>query len=167
MHILPPEIALSWISRKIRMTLENISWSISIKECSQTWRESNCWSFCWSPSAFFTFCGSFCWSPMGCASVWANEARQWHQVCIGDPWKQDCKEIAKKLRKVVTTAHPELSFDKLKNIFILMQRFWRFILLSYQEQWLLQVLMTPETHSALPGALKLPCQPRKVYHLLV
>ena len=33
----------SWISRRERMTLENILWSISTKECYQTWRGSNLW----------------------------------------------------------------------------------------------------------------------------
>ena len=30
----------SWISGRDRMTVENISWSISMKECCQTWRWS-------------------------------------------------------------------------------------------------------------------------------
>ena len=31
----------SWISGRVRMTLENISWSISMKECCPPWRGSN------------------------------------------------------------------------------------------------------------------------------
>ena len=43
MHILSPETdnCPSWISRKERMTVENISWSISMKECCRPRRGSN------------------------------------------------------------------------------------------------------------------------------
>ena len=40
MHILSPETdnCPSWISGRERMTVENISWSISAKECCRPWR---------------------------------------------------------------------------------------------------------------------------------
>ena len=43
MHILSPETdnCPSWISRRVRMTAENISWSISTKECCQPRRGLN------------------------------------------------------------------------------------------------------------------------------
>ena len=43
MHILSPETdnCPSWISRRERMTVENISWSISTKECCRPRRGSN------------------------------------------------------------------------------------------------------------------------------
>ena len=42
-HNLLPETdnCLSWISGRERMTVENISWSISMEECCQTWRGLN------------------------------------------------------------------------------------------------------------------------------
>ena len=42
-HILSPETdnCPSWISGRERMTVENISWSISTKECCQSWRGLN------------------------------------------------------------------------------------------------------------------------------
>ena len=42
-HILSPETdnCPSWISGRERMTVENISWSISTKECCRPWRGSN------------------------------------------------------------------------------------------------------------------------------
>ena len=44
-HIHVPETdnCPSWISRRERMTIENISWSISMKECCQTRLGSNSW----------------------------------------------------------------------------------------------------------------------------
>ena len=43
MHILSPEAdnCPSWISGRERMTVENISWSISTKECCRPWRGLN------------------------------------------------------------------------------------------------------------------------------
>ena len=43
MHILSPETdnCPSWISGRERITVENISWSISTKECCRPWRELN------------------------------------------------------------------------------------------------------------------------------
>ena len=45
MHILSPETdnCPSWISRRERMTVENISWSISTKECYRPRRGLNPW----------------------------------------------------------------------------------------------------------------------------
>ena len=44
-HILLPETdnCPSWISGRERMTVENISWSISTKECCRPWRGLNPW----------------------------------------------------------------------------------------------------------------------------
>ena len=45
MHILSPETdnCPSWISGRERMTVENTSWSISMKECCRPWRGLNPW----------------------------------------------------------------------------------------------------------------------------
>ena len=55
----------SWISGRERMTLENISWSISTKECCR-------------PRQGFE--PATAWSPVRCASNWATEASTWDLV---------------------------------------------------------------------------------------
>ena len=66
MHILSPETdnCPSWISGRERMTVENISWSISTKEC------------CRPGGGGFEPATS--WSPVGRASNWATETGQYY-----------------------------------------------------------------------------------------
>ena len=61
LHILSPKTdnCPSWISRRERMTVENISWSISMKECCRPRRGVK-------PTTS--------WSPVGHTSNWATEA---------------------------------------------------------------------------------------------
>ena len=67
-HILSPETdnCPSWISGRERMTVENISWSISTKECCRLWRGLNPRPGLQSDSA----------------SNWATEAGRYYHVII-------------------------------------------------------------------------------------
>ena len=91
MHILSPETdnCPSWISGRERMTVENISWSISTKECCRPRRGLN-------PR------------PPGLqsdgTSNWATEAgnhckRKWHKYSMYS-WKRNRKYFVSKLRKL-------------------------------------------------------------------
>ena len=91
MHILSPETdnCPSWISGRERMTVENISWSISTKECCRPRRGLNL-------------------RPPGLQSEgtsnWATEAgnhckRKWHKYSMYS-WKRNRKYFVSKLRKL-------------------------------------------------------------------
>ena len=68
MHILPPETdnCPSWISGRERMTVENISWSSSMKECCRPRRGLNP-----RPPGL----------QLNAASNWATEAKNWSDLC--------------------------------------------------------------------------------------
>ena len=83
-HILSPETdnCPSWISGRERMTIENISWSISTKECCWTRRGSNPW-------------------PPGLqsdgVSNWATEAGPYPWMQCSESAIQDCCENTVKI----------------------------------------------------------------------
>ena len=93
-HILSPETdnCPSWISGRERMTVENISWSNSTKECSRPRRGLNPWppglqsdgAFNWGTKADQKKCV--------CVCVWEREKEREREslcVCIFSDWKDE------------------------------------------------------------------------------
>ena len=69
----------SWISGKERMTIENISWSISMKECCRPRGAGRGWGRVGEPATS--------WSPVGRASNWATEANQGRFISFHRLWR--------------------------------------------------------------------------------